>query len=550
MAREMDPLDPHLTTVERSLRQGEQIGRGTDGAYYRLTQGPGEPHVRRLELAPDAPAPARRASLLHFVHVTDMHVVDTESPGRFEFVERFYGPEPLHLLLPAYRPQEVLQLHAGEAMIRAVNAIVASPLTGAPVQFLLCTGDQTDNAQRNELHWVVSLMEGATVRPGSGGPAYEGVASVAWGDSGYWHPDPYPDEYKRRWGFPAYPGLLDDTSHPFTAEGAKLPWLSCYGNHDALVQGAARPNPAYERILTGAHKARALPRTFDLLEHLELFIPNPEAFLAGPMTMVTPDPARRGYSRYEFLQAHMQADGEPYGHGFTAQNLAEGTAYYVDDRYSAVRIIVLDTVNPAGNYQGSIGATQLAWLEQRLIEVHARYRDARGRGVETGHEDRLVVIGSHHGLSTLVNDLVAPNGENDLPRVLTPAIASLLHRFPNVILWVNGHTHRNTVRPWPDPTGRSAGFWEVTTASLLDWPCQARLVEIVSNGNGTLSVLCTMVDHAAPADSCSADGLLQLAAIHRELAANDPHCGMASSAQGQRSDRNVELVIAMPFSLD
>jgi hypothetical protein len=41
-----------------------------------------------------------------------------------------------------------------------------------------------------------------------------------------------------------------------------------------------------------------------------------------------------------------------------------------------------------------------------------------------------------------------------------------------------------------------------------------------------------MVDHAVLADPGSADGLLQLAAIHRELAANDPHCGTASGAPG------------------
>jgi hypothetical protein len=255
---------------------------------------------------------------------------------------------------------------------------------------------------------------------------------------------------------------------------------------------------------------------------LDLVIAYPEALLAGPATTVTPDPDRRTYSCGQFVQALAQAGGEPSGHGFTSQNVASGTAYYVDDRYPPVRLIALDTVNPGGHYQGSIGAAQLAWLEKRLAEVHSRYRDVRGRTVATGHADRLVVILSHHGLPTLTNDRVAAEGENDLPRVLGPELEATLHRFPNVILWVNGHTHRSAVRPRPDPKGWSAGFWEVTTASLIGWPCQARLVEIVANGNGTLSLLCTMVDHAAPPDPAWADGLWQLAAIHRELAANDP----------------------------
>jgi hypothetical protein len=246
------------------------------------------------------------------------------------------------------------------------------------------------------------------------------------------------------------------------------------------------------------------------------------------------------------LQALLQAQGGPDGHGFTPSNLTMDTAYYVYDAYPRVRMVVLDTNNRSGDYRGSIGTAQLSWLEQRLTEVHSRCWDAAGRAIETGHQDRLVVICSHHGLSTLTNDLAVPDAEDDLPRILAPEIESLLHRFPNVILWLNGHTHSNTIRPRLDPQGRSAGFWEVTTSSLIDWPCQARLVEIAANGNGTLSVLCTMVDHDAPADPREAHDLLRLASLHRELAANDPH---AQSDPGEVSDRNVELVILAPFQL-
>lgn len=541
-------------TTAYTLRRGERAGRGTDGVYYQLARGPGEPHLRRLELAPHAPAPERRASLLHFAYVTDLHIVDPESPGRFEFVDRLAGPDYMHLLTPAYRPHEFMQLHACEAMLRTMNAVAGSPLTGAPVQFHLCTGDYTDNAQLNELRWALGLLEGATIAPPGAGRAYEGVASAAWGDDAYWRPDAPDDDYRRRWGFPVYPDLLDTAARPFTAHGAARPWLSCFGNHDSFIQGTARFTPAFERLLTGDRKARALPAGFDLPAYLDRYIAQPEELLAGPAAQITPDPARRHYTRHELLRAHLEARGEPAGHGFSARNLDGGTAYYADDSHPGVRLIALDTVNPGGNYHGGIGAAQLAWLEERLIEVHARYWDSDGRAVETGNTDRLVVILSHHGLSTLVNDLVAPEGEQDLPRALGPQVEALLHRFPNVVLWVNGHTHRNAVRPRPDPAGRSSGFWEVTTSSLLDWPCQARLVELIDNGNGTLSVLCTMVDHAAPADPAHADpahadGLMRLAALHRELAANDPHCGIAGGNQGQPADRNVELVLPAPFPL-
>lgn len=193
-----------------------------------------------------------------------------------------------------------------------------------------------------------------------------------------------------------------------------------------------------------------------------------------------------------------------------------------------------------------MGAAQLAWLEDRLAEVHARSFDRDGSLVEREGEDRLVVLFSHHGLDTLTNPSSLPNplepGEADLPRALAPEVEALLHRFPNVVVWVNGHTHESRIHPRPDPEGKTAGFWGVTTCAVMDWPSQARLVELVDNGNGTLSVFCAMVDHAGPPDPPDADGAWRLASIHRELAANHPHQGADSEVAGAPTDRNVELV--------
>jgi hypothetical protein len=215
---------------------------------------------------------------------------------------------------------------------------------------------------------------------------------------------------------------------------------------------------------------------------------------------------------------------------------------------------VLDTTNPGGHYQGSVGAGQLAWLEERLAEVHSHYYDGRARPVETSHQDRLVVISSHHGLATLINPLIphavpSPD-EDDLPRRLRPEVERLLHRFPNIVLLINGHTHRNQICPRPDPEGKTAGFWEVTTSSLIDWPSQGRLIELVSNGDSTLSIFCTMIDHHTPLDPREAEGLDRLASMHRELAANSPFGGIAGGRQGTPEDRTVELVLPAPFPLE
>jgi hypothetical protein len=56
-----------------------------------------------------------------------------------------------------------------------------------------------------------------------------------------------------------------------------------------------------------------------------------------------------------------------------------------------------------------------------------------------------------------------------------------------------------------------------------------------------------MVDHAAPIEPGDGEGCLRHAALHRELAANDPFAGERSGLQGRPLDRNVELVVRSPL---
>jgi metallophosphoesterase (TIGR03767 family) len=538
---------PPLTT-DRRLGPGPAIRRGRSATYRAIEIVAGEPHLLRDDLGTGAlePATAGRA-LFALVHITDLQLADVQSPTRFEFLNAGFADLRYAGIIPVQRPQEALTAHAVDATLRTVGGAVG-PATGLPLQLAVTTGDAIDNAQWNELQVFLSLFDGGLVNPDSGGPDYEGVQSPQWPGDIFWRPDgpgsDGPDLFLRELGFPLHPGLLQRALREFSAAGLSLPWLSCFGNHEALNQGVGSQTPGLAAALTGGRKPTGLPEDFDHDHVLDLFASHPEAFMAGPYRQVTPDPFRRPISRRDFVDAHLRAGSRPFGHGFTERNRLDGTAYYVYDT-PAVRFIALDTNCLAGGAAGCLDREQAGWLETRLHEVHSAYRGPDGTTVRTGHDDRLVILFSHHGTDTL-NNTFCHSGPDGEPLLGGAELEALLHRFPNVVLWLNGHTHTNAVRPRRDPADPAHGYWEVTTCAVVDWPCQTRLVELIDHGE-YLSIVTTMVDHDTPVAAASLQTTDDLAALHRELAANVPWDVFALA--GTAADRNTELRILPPFPL-
>jgi metallophosphoesterase (TIGR03767 family) len=538
---------PPLTT-HRTIDAGGVLRRGTASSYRVLRSTAGESHLARPELGgaavPEDGVLRRARPLLSLAHVTDLQLADVQSPARFEFFNREADDPRFALLVPVQRPQEALAPHAVEAMVGTLNRVPGGPVGGAPLQVVVTTGDAIDNAQWNELRMLLALLDGGLVRPGSGGPRYEGVQSPDWPDDIFWRPDPSPgppDVFRAAYGFGDHPGLLERALADFTATGLAVPWLACFGNHEALIQGVGLVTAGVAEAMVGGRKPSRLPAAADRDTAVERFTDGCDVFLGGADVAVSPDPDRRPVSRQEFVAAHLAAGGRPAGHGFTERNARDGTCYYVHD-LPGVRLVALDTTCPAGAADGSIGADQLAWLERELAAVHSAYRRADGSVATTSNDDRLVVVFSHHGLDTLTNPRGVANGRRD--------VEALLHRFPNVVLWLTGHTHTNGVRPRPSPFRPGGGFWEVTTCAVMDWPGQARLVELLDTRDGLLRLACTMVDHDSPVvpDRNPRTGP-HLAGLHRELAANVPFAGLGSPLSGARADRNVILTLPTPFPL-
>jgi 3',5'-cyclic AMP phosphodiesterase CpdA len=559
-----------------SMGSSETEGRSTvrqriladAGVFKSLRLGPGERYaVREDGLGAARPGRSRRRrSLIYFGQLSDFQLVDEESPGRVEPADR-RGPP----FTSAWRPQEALGPFAVDAAIQQMNLFVAaSPVRQASgerarMALAVTTGDSADNKQLNETEWVVRLLEGGPLDPnsGSGNPAhysgcltgtpdpaeaprYTGVQDYEdYGqpDGEYYDPDqPFGPRFAT---WPRYPGLMDRAQRPFVAAGLAVPTYAVFGNHDGLVQGNAAASRAFEDLVLGCGKV--INRTTGIT--------------------VPPDPRRRFVSKAQYKALHRTSSSR-IAHGFGLVDPAEEAAsrgnagYYAWTPARGLRFIALDTVSEGGvaevSSDGNLDDPQYRWLERELQAATRR--------------DQLVVLFSHHAIPSFdaaVADEAAPpcglgddghghdrNPGCDLdPRLSTPIhteadMPVLLHRYPHVIAWVAGHSHENVVEPYRSPNGRS-GFWSIRTASEVDWPQQNRLVELMDNQDGTLSIFGTMLDHTGPVPPPRAGtpagglGTLELASISRSLAANDPQKG-APGGEGTARSRNVELMIGDP----
>lgn len=317
-----------------STLQATFVDRNGDGV---LERGPGEPFVDRTELAP-ASRPFRRLAL--FAQITDVHVVDEESPARLEMLDRLGPP-----LTSAFRPQEALSGQVFAAMVRSLDRLRP--------QAVVETGDLIDNAQSNELREALAILHGGRVDPSSGAPGYQGVQAASDADPYYYRPDVDP---------PRHPGLLAAAERLFVSPGLHAPWYPVVGNHDLEVQGNLGPTSETEAIATGSRKlvslspaAQALARTRRLSPRLIRAVLR--RGLPGRAMRVAADPRRRELSAAEVLRRLRRASG----HGGSGRLLD-----YSFPLGPQVRGIAVDTIQRAG--------VRLHWLRAAL-------RAARGEPV-------------------------------------------------------------------------------------------------------------------------------------------------------------------------
>ncbi|MEU7184363.1 TIGR03767 family metallophosphoesterase [Streptomyces sp. NPDC045369] len=517
------PPVPRVPYTEGTTLASVATPGGAAAEYRRLAEGPGWDRVVRRDLAAARPGrDDRRTVLAAFVQLTDLHVVDVQHPLRHEYLRvRSAG---------AWRPQEALSVAGAVSLVERVNSLPGGPATGAPLSFAMTTGDNTDNNSSIELDWFLTALSGGRITPNSGDPRhYEGVQNS--GHPLYWQPDSALRDADKLRGFPGIPGFLEAATRTVTSPGLHLPWYSTVGNHDSLPAGCCAPDdPFLAEVATGGRKLELLPADQAIRAYLAVrHGPGPGRREFADLLRahgkrarsVTPDERRAPFTRPAYLRAHLDrryTGPGPHGHGYTADDLDADRLHYTFRIAEDVVGISLDTTDPGGHHTGSVGSGQLRWLD-RTLRAHA-------------HEHVLVF--SHHTSTSMDNTLPDPSRPAER-RHGGPELVALLSRHRNVLAWINGHSHRNLITP-------HGTFWEVTTASHIDFPQLARVVEVTDNRDGTLSLFTTLVESHAPHRTDFGD-LSQrgLAALYRELSCNAP--GARGDLAGDPGDRNTELLL-------
>ncbi|QTZ91949.1 TIGR03767 family metallophosphoesterase [Streptomyces auratus] len=519
------PAVPHAPYTKGTTLGSVSAPRGSAG-YRRLADGPAWDRVVRTDLATaHGGRDRRRTALASFVQFTDLHLVDVQSPLRYEYLRAETAS--------AWRPQEALSVAGVVSLIERVNALPGGPATGAPLSFVMTTGDNTDNNSKLELEWFLTAMSGGRITPNSGDPRrYEGVQ-----DSGlalYWQPDSALRDADKKRGFPHLHGFLQAAIRTVHSPGLRLPWYSTVGNHDSLPGGCYAPgDPFWTEIATGGRKLETLPaaeaaKVWTAVKNgLDPKGADFKRLLASHSKQarrVTPDERRAPFTRAEYLRAHLDpahTGPGPHGHGYTAAHLSEDRLYYTFKISDDVLGISLDTTDPGGHYTGSVGDAQLRWLEEVLK------KNEKG--------DKLhVLVFSHHTGKTMNNTQPDPARPHE-KRHGGPELIEVLSAHPRVVGWINGHSHKNEIIA-------HGSFWEISTASHIDFPQLARVIELVDNHDGTLSLFATLVESAAPHRTDFTDlSQTGLAALYRELSFNAPEA--RTDLAGTSRDRNVELLL-------
>ncbi|MBF0563990.1 MAG: TIGR03768 family metallophosphoesterase [Nitrospirae bacterium] len=442
------------------------------------------PYTQRPDLTPGYSGAPHAAHLLSFFAMTDVHISDKESPAQALYLG-WSAPYGSGQLSSAYSPILLASTHVLDAAVQTINVLHKK----SPFNFGISLGDAANNTQYNELRWYIDVIDGAAIIPGSG--AHLGSDTI-------------------------------DYQKPYQAAGLdkSIPWYQVIGNHDQSWQGAAAENAK----TLAAHTSNtvldmgvgSLAPADDVVDKTGYYMgvidgtdPLGAVILSGPEKnfptppSVVADQYRHSLAtltspRRNWMNEFFTTTSNPVGHGFTQANLDNDFSCYsfLPKSNIPIKVIVLDdTATGPGQLSYALGCldqTRLDWLKKEL---------------QAGQDNNQLMIIAAHIPVNPYNSLTDPTQgyfkffyPNTVPGstsvVSDSSLIATLQTYPNLIMWIAGHRHMNTVTPQPYAGDPTRSFWEVETASLRDFPQQFRTFDIYRNGDNTISITITNVDPA------------------------------------------------------
>lgn len=452
-----------------------EVSQYSQYGYGNWEFGEGLGYERRLDLLSPSyniTLGTGTAKLLRFFDFTDIHITDKETPAQAIYYGYMGGQSS------GYSPVMLSTTHVLDAAVQTINALHKED----PFDFGISLGDAANNEQYNEIRWYIDVLDGKTINPDSG----------------------VKDN--------PVPGPLNDYQDTYKAVGLNksIKWYQVLGNHDHNWIGT-NPSDDYLKanytgeyilnmgnIFTDPSGIKSRGFYMGAIDGRTVYgdiigVGNVLDFNTPPKVLAA-DPNRRVLTVPEWMGEFFKTNSNPKGHGFNQSDAKAGIAYYSFEPRSdiPVKVIVLDDTQPAtdpeaGGYgHGSLDNKQFDWLINELDQGQA--------------EGKLMIIAAHipigvEGSSSPLNQYMS---WSPVAEISEQQLLEKLHEYPNLILWIAGHRHFNTITPQisPDPDHPELGFWVVETSSLRDFPQQFRTFDIVRNSDNTISIFTTNVDPA------------------------------------------------------